>query len=130
MSTKHTYTFEGYSDDNFGCVNHRNFYDNAASGYPIQFKLETAKDVGVIVTGIYSCGADALKMRGRSAGWMIGVQTIEEGNKIPEWDIAFDLKGNDYGNRLHIITDEPATLTFLPETEEEEDEYQIDTLSL
>lgn len=106
------YRFEGYSDDIFGEYGVTNeSYDNCASGEPIQFKIETPKGVGVIVTGTYGNPIN------KGHCWMIGVEAINENKPVSDWTFELKPSHKNYCNLLVVKAPDDAELTCLNEIE-------------
>lgn len=90
-----TLVFEGYSDDTFGEYGHTNCdHDNAASGEPIEFVVET-EDYGLLVVGQYAHTAS------NKGTWLIGVSPAYEGS-MPPWPMRFTKGNRPYSPALHI----------------------------
>ena len=108
------FRFEGYSDDTFGEVEQTSDeYDNCASGKPIQYELKTPDGAGVIVTGLYGNPIN------KGAGWMIGVETIDEGKPI-DWPITMHPSHEGYWNQLAVLAPDDAELRCLNREENNE----------
>lgn len=112
-----TITFEGSSDDTFGCndIDH----DDCAAGSLRVFEIEDASGAGLIVTGQY-CPAATLS-------WVIGVGQKEgltsgdEPDPLPAWPMRFRMSGRPYSPALEIDAPDDATVKrIVPDPDEDE----------
>lgn len=111
MGTK-TLRFEGYSDDTFGEVTTRDDVDNAASGNPIMFRVQSPSTLdSLLVFGQYCPGP--------ATGWVIGVGGVAGDVHLPLWPMRFDRSERPYSPALLIDVPDDATVTHATENDDE-----------
>ena len=105
--------FEGHSDDTFsvhdGSGSHSQ--DNAGSGRPMIFLIESPTGGAMYVWGQYS-GPDWPK--GSPACWMIGLQQFDEGEALPNWPMLWGTSDSGYSPLLVVTAPDDATVRAFP----------------
>ncbi|TXH46484.1 MAG: hypothetical protein E6Q97_29525 [Desulfurellales bacterium] len=104
-----TLIFEGSSDDTFGEQTTSDDHDNAGSGKPIRYVVESGDD-RLMVFGQFAPG--------KSTGWMIGVAPYDknmknDGGNIPLWPMRLAPGDAHYSPRLEIDVPDDATIECL-----------------
>lgn len=113
-----TLRFGGSSDDTFGEITPRgDDYDNCASGEPIEYLVQDARnaDLGVVVIGHYCPGENA-------AGWMVGVAPHDPHyiDVAPDWPMRLVLRTDYHGYALEIDAPDDAIVRCLTREANEE----------
>lgn len=98
--------FEGYSDDNFGEVEHfRDVFDNCASGKPIEYLVQH-DDLAIVVTGQFCPG--------NSGSWLIGVANHDPKSNdcdFPRWPMRIEAQNYRNGFQPSLVIEAPDGVT-------------------